>query len=78
MIWVMPPITRFTYEQWKWVKERYDEGYGIEALSRFLGVHPIAIRWTFTRLGFGPIRLPSDLAPLETRRDEFSELGVKK
>ena len=67
----------FTYEQWKWVKERYDEGYSMETLADFLGIYRHTIRTAFIRLGFYP-GIKADLPPLEPRKEEFMRLGVKK
>ena len=66
----------FTYEQWQWIKERYDEGYSMTALAEFLGINRRSIRVAFVRLGFYP-GLRSDLPPLAGRRKEFLERGVQ-
>ena len=66
----------FTYGQWKWIKERYDEGYSMEALSEFLGINRRSIRTAFVRLGFYP-GVKTDLPPLITRRDEFLQRGME-
>ena len=64
----------FTYRQWRWVKERYDEGYSMEALSEFLGINRRSIRTAFVRLGFYP-GIKADLPPLSKRQQEFLELA---
>ena len=67
----------FTYEQWRWIKERYDEGYSMETLADFLGIDRRSIRTGFVRLGFYP-GIKTELPPLEPRKEEFMRLGVKK
>ena len=67
----------FTYEQWKWVKERYDEGYSMETLADFLGIYRHTIRTAFIRLGFYP-GIKADLPPLESRKIEFIRLGAEE
>ena len=66
----------FTVRQWKWVKERYDEGYSMEALSDFLGINRRSIRAAFVRLGFFPEK-KADLPPLAELREEFQALRTE-
>ena len=66
----------FTYGQWRWVKERYDEGYSMEMLSDFLGVTRHCIRTAFIRLGFYP-ETKANLPPLIDRRKEFQSLAIE-
>ena len=66
----------FTYEQWRWVKERYDEGYSMEMLAEFLGIDRRTIRTNFVRMGFYP-SVKADLPPLVNRRKEFQSLAIE-
>ena len=63
----------FTLEQWRWIKDRYDEGYSMEKLAEFLGINRRSIRTAFIRLGLYP-DTKSDLPPLAERRQEFLDL----
>ena len=65
----------FTYEQWRWIKERYDEGYSMETLAEFLGIDRRTIRTGFVRMGFYP-GVKTDLPPLIERREEFLKRGI--
>ena len=65
----------FTYGQWRWIKERYDEGYSMETLAEFLGIDRRTIRTGFVRLGFYP-GVKTDLPPLIDRREEFLKRGA--
>lgn len=67
----------FTYAQWKWIKERFDEGYSMEALAEFLGINRRSIRMAFVRYGFYP-GVKMELPPLESRKIEFIRLGAEE
>ena len=64
----------YTYEQWQWLKERYEEGYSIKALSAFIGIDQKSIRMGFVRLGFYS-GMKLELPPLAERKEEFLTLG---
>ena len=66
----------FTEKQWRWAKERYDEGYSMKSLAEFLGITRHSVRSAFLRLGFFP-ETKAALPPLAERRQEFLSLRTK-
>lgn len=59
----------FTRDQWQWLADRYREGYPIQELSAFLGVHRETVRRGLIRQG---VRTgPGGLPPLNDRKQEF-------
>ena len=66
----------FTDKQWRWIKERYDEGYSMKSLADFLGINRRSIRTAFLRLGLYP-ETKAALPPLADRRQEFLSLRTE-
>ena len=64
----------YTPAQWRWIWERYCEGYTIKELSGFLYLHHETVRRHFQRMGHRPYNR-EDLAPLCDRREEFWDLA---
>ena len=60
----------YTAAQWRWVAERYLEGYTMRELARFLGVHHNTVAEHFQKM-----EVERMLVPLEERKREFMELG---
>lgn len=59
----------FTAAQWKWVADRFLEGYSKMDLADFLGVHYTTV------LGHVHGVSRPKLPPLSDRKDEFNRLG---
>lgn len=65
----------FTDLQWDWVADRLQDGYTINEVADFLGVHRNSIRRGLIRRGIKPLDR-EDLPPLKLRRAEF--LGLTR
>ncbi len=65
----------FTAAQWRWVEERFREGYRLTELAAFLGVHRETVRRGLVRQGAKP-ESREDLPPLSRR--EFLALGAEE
>jgi len=63
------PKSIFTDAQWRWIADRYREGYTKSEISKFLGVHFSTV-WIHLQ----NIVEPKDLPPLSERKDEFVKL----
>lgn len=60
----------YTAAQWRWVAERYLDGYNPNEIATFLGVSRNTIVYHLTKAG-----VFRKLPPLEERKREFVELG---
>ena len=61
----------YSEAQWRWIAERYREGYSQVRLARLLGLHRETLRRRFQRMGV----LPEDRGDLpELDREEFDKL----
>ena len=75
----MKNINRFTPDlyteaQWKWIEEKYREGYYISQLAEFLGIARETLRRIFQRRGIRPVS-HDEMPPLSEIRREFYALG---
>ena len=66
----------FTDEQWKWVGQKYQEGYTIRELASRLHVHRETVRRDLMTFGFIPYA-KDELDPLEDQWAEFLAMGRK-
>ena len=66
-----------TAEQWRWVGDRWLEGYTMSELAYFLGLHRETVRRGLVRLGIRPYE-KSELTPLSEREDEYKNITVKE
>lgn len=64
----------FTEKQWKWIADRYLEGYTQKMLAEFLGLARNTVERHFQKMGVIPYHR-SELEPLSNRKKEFIELG---
>ncbi len=64
----------FTTRQWQWIGERFREGYSLETLAVFLGVHRETVRRGLIRIGIKP-RNKQVLSSLARRKQDFLLLG---
>ena len=60
--------------QWRWLLDRYAEGYQLKDIAAWIGVHPrtISRNWEKLRLR---VMDPEELVPLNERREEFYSLA---
>lgn len=60
--------------QWRWLLDRYAEGYPLKDIAAWIGVHPrtISRNWEKLRLR---VMNPEELVPLNERREEFYSLA---
>ena len=66
-----PPC--LTDAQWRWIGDRWLEGYSQVDLAEFLGVSRETVRRWLTRLGLRPF-FRDELPPLEERKKEYMDL----
>lgn len=64
----------FTEAQWKWIEQKYREGYYISQLAEFLGIGRETLRRIFQRRGIRPVS-HDEMTPLSEFRREFYALG---
>lgn len=64
---------RPTEEQWRWIWDRWLEGYTLRELAEFLGLARETVRRRFQRMGLRTYA-KEELQNLEERRDEFNQL----
>ena len=64
----------YTDEQWKWVGQKYHEGYTIGELASRLHVHRETVRRHLMEVGFMAYA-KDELDPLDDVWDEFVALG---
>lgn len=62
-----------TAAQWRWVGDRWLEGYTMIELADFLGVHRETVRRGLARLGIRPYE-KSELIPLSEREAEYKNI----
>ena len=62
-----------TAAQWRWVGDRWLEGYTMSELAYFLGLHPPPVRRGLVRLGIRPYE-KSELTPLSEREAEYKNI----
>ena len=67
----------FTEAQWKWIEQKYREGYFVKDLAEFLGVHRETLRRNLQRRGVKPM-YRDEMPPLSEFRREFYALGGKQ
>ena len=64
----------FTEAQWKWIEQKYREGYFVKDLAEFLGVHRETLRRNLQRRGVKPM-YRDEMPPLSEMSAEFNDLG---
>lgn len=64
----------FSTAQWQWLLARYAEGYRLQELADWLGLHPRTVSRHWDELGLRTL-IREDLTPLHERRQEFEVLG---
>ena len=62
-----------TAAQWRWVGERWLEGYTMGELAYFLGLTRETVRRNLIRLGLRPYE-KSELTPLSEREAEYKNI----
>ena len=62
-----------TAAQWRWVGERWQEGYTMSELADFLGLHRETVRRNLIRLGLRPYG-KDELTPLSEREAEYKNI----
>ena len=62
-----------TAAQWRWVGDRWLEGYTMSELAYFLGLHRETVRRGLVRLGIRPCE-KSELTPLSEREAEYKNI----
>ena len=62
-----------TAAQWRWVGERWLEGYTMRELAYFLGLNRETVRRGLVRLGIRPCE-KSELTPLSEREAEYKNI----
>ena len=62
-----------TTAQWRWVGDRWLEGYTMSELADFLGLHRETVRRGLVRLGIRPYE-KSELTPLSEREAEYKNI----
>lgn len=62
-----------TAAQWRWVGDRWLEGYTMSELADFLGLHRETVRRGLVRLGIRPCE-KSELIPLSEREAEYKNI----
>ena len=67
----------YTQAQWTWCARKFREGYSMESLSRFLGVHRETVRRHLVGMGEIPEHR-NDLPTLDTFADEFNGLAKEE
>lgn len=64
----------YTEDQWKWIEQKYREGYYMSQLAEFLGIARETLRRIFQRRGIRPVS-HDEMTPLSEFRREFYALG---
>ena len=64
----------YTDAQWRWLHDKFIEGYTVQILSEFAMCHRNSIQYHWTRLGYPCTR--EYLKELD--REEFNALGDKE
>ena len=62
-----------TKAQWRWVGERWLEGYTMRELAYFLGLNRETVRRGIVRLGLRP-HGKAELTPLSEREAEYTHI----
>ena len=62
-----------TAAQWRWVGDRWLEGYTMSELADFLGLHRETVRRGLVRIGIRPCE-KSELTPLSEREAEYKNI----
>ena len=65
----------FTYDQWKWLYDRFVEGYTIADLADWAGIHPRTLQRNWEKYGLRYFRADVNVRSLEARKQEFLALG---